>query len=199
MAGIREQKKAETRKAIIESAVQLFSDKGFEKTSIEDIARNAGIGKATVYTYFAAKSDIFLTYCDDELDEAFADLKKPTKEAVVLLDQLIDFFMLKFTFVTRNREFGRQLLREMLFPKVVNEKAKEHDQRYFDVLENLFAAAQKRGEIAENQDLFLLSVHFFSLYLGSLAGWYGGYVESIEEVEAALRNLFSQVLEGIGR
>lgn len=199
MAGLREQKKAETRRAIIESAVQLFSEKGFEKTSIEDIAKTANIGKATVYTYFAAKSDIFLTYCDDELDEAFADLKKPKQDGVFLLDQLIEFFMLKFTFVTRNREFGRQLLREMLFPKVVNERAKEHDQRYFDVLEVLFTNAQKRGEIAANQDLFLLSVHFFSLYLGSLAGWYGGYVDNVQDVENAMRNLFRQVIEGIGQ
>ena len=197
MAGIREHKKAETRKAIIDSAVQLFSDKGFEKTSIEDIARSAGIGKATVYTYFAAKGDIFLNFCDDELDEAFADLKKPKSQDVVLLDLLIEFFMLKFHFITRNREFGRQLLREMLFPKVVSEKVKEHDQRYFNVLEELFQAAEQRGEIAPNQDLFLLSVHFFSLYLGLLTGWYGGYLETVEEAEEAMRSLFQQVIEGI--
>lgn len=199
MAGIREQKKAETRKAIIESAVQLFSAKGFEKTSIEDIAKNAGIGKATVYTYFAAKSDIFLTHCDDELEEAFAALKKPEQEGITLLDQLVEFFMLKFTFVTQNHEFGRQLLREMVFPKEINQKAKEHDQRYFNFLEDVFRAAQNRGELAENQDLFLLTVHFFSLYLGVLAGWYGGYVESSEGAEEAMRNLFNQVIGGIGQ
>jgi AcrR family transcriptional regulator len=199
MAGIREQKKAETRKAIVESAVQLFSEKGFAKTSIEDIARKAGIGKATVYTYFSAKSDIFLTYCDDELAEAFADLKNEQQNGAVLLDQLIDFFMLKFTFVTRNHEFGRQLLQEMLFPKQVNEKAKEHDQRYFDYLGELLIAAQQRGELSGTHDLYFLSVHFFSLYLGTLAGWYGGYAETREEIEAAMRTLFTQVLEGVGR
>ena len=198
MAGLREQKKAETRKAIIESAVQLFTEKGFDKTSIEDIARKAGIGKATVYTYFSAKDEIFLTFCDDELEEAFAKLQAPKQEGVTLVDQLIEFFMLKFTFITRNQEFGRQLLREMLFPKVVNERAKEHDQRYFDILEGLFRAAQKRGELSEKHDLFLLSVHFFSLYLGVLVGWYGGYVDQVDQVEESMRILFSQVFEGIG-
>lgn len=199
MAGLRERKKAQTRQAIIAAAVQLFSSKGFEETSIEDIATLAGIGKATVYTYFATQKDIFLTYCDDELEEAFTDLKGMAQGGVSLLDQLVEFFMLKFTFVTRNREFGRQMLREMVFPKEGSEKAREHDQRYFDFLEDLFRSAQQRGELAEKHDLFLLSVHFFSLYLGVLAGWYGGYVDTEEEVEEGMRSLFRHVIEGIGQ
>lgn len=197
MSGIREQKKAETRKAIVNSAVQLFSEKGFDKTSIEDIAKNAGIGKATVYTYFATKNDIFITYCDDELEEAFDNLNATDQQGVNLLDQLVNFFLIQFKFVTQNHEFGRQMLREMVFPKQINEKAKERDQRYFDYLGELFQAAQLRGQLSEDQDLYLLKIHFFSLYLGVLAGWYGGYVESVDEVEPALRDLFRQVFEGI--
>jgi len=198
VAGLREQKKAETRKAIIDSSIQLFTEKGFEKTSIEDIAKQAGIGKATVYTYFATKDDIFLTFCSEELEDAFATLQTPRKEDDRVLDQLVDFFMLKFKFVTKNSEFGRQLLREMLFPKKVNNKVKEHNQRYFDILEKLFKSAQDRGELPPAQDLFLLSVHFFSLYLGVLVGWYGGYVASLEEAEEAMRNLFGHVFMGVG-
>ena len=199
MAGLREQKKAETRKAIIAAAVQLFSEKGFDKTSIEDIANKAGIGKTTVYTYFAAKDEIFLTFCDDELDEAFAALRKAPLEGITLFDQLIEFFMLKFRFVTHNHEFGRQLIREMAFPKNVNEKVKEHDQRYFDILETFFKAAQERGEIDTEQDIFTLSAHFYCLYLGILSGWYGGYAENIEEIEGWMRTLFSQTFKGIAR
>ncbi len=197
MAGIREQKKAETRKAITESAVQLFTEKGFEKTSIEDIAREAGIGKATVYTYFSTKDEIFMSFCDEEMADSFARLQSPDRAGVKLLDQLLEFFMIKFTFITRDNEFGRQLLRDMVFPKDINEKAKEHDQRYFDILEELFRSAQQRGEISDQEDLFLLSVHFFSLYLGVLAGWYTGYVSTLEEVEDKMRVLFLQTLEGI--
>ncbi|MCK4691214.1 MAG: hypothetical protein KAT20_05380, partial [Desulfuromonadales bacterium] len=92
---------------------------------------------------------------------------------------------------------GRQLLRDMVFPKVINEKAKEHDQRYFNILEELFRSAQQRGEVSDQDDLFLLSVHFFSLYLGLLAGWYTGYVSTLEEVEDKMRVLFLQTLEGV--
>ena len=198
MAGLREHKKAATRRAITTAAVRLFSENGYEKTSIEDIAHEAGIGKATVYGYFANKEEIFLSYCDDELEEAFAGLQVTELQNAALIDQLVDFFILKFRFLTRNREFGRQLLREMIFPKTASEKPKEHDQRYFDILGKFFRAAQQRGEIDAEQDLFFLSVHFFSLYLGVLAGWYTGYVDTLEGVEEALRVLFSQVIKGIG-
>jgi len=198
MAGLREHKKTATRRAITTAAVRLFSENGYEKTSIEDIAHEAGIGKATVYGYFANKEEIFLSYCDDELEEAFAGLQVTELQNAALIDQLVDFFILKFRFLTRNREFGRQLLREMIFPKTASEKPKEHDQRYFDILGKFFRAAQLRGEIDAEQDLFFLSVHFFSLYLGVLAGWYTGYVDTQEGVEEALRVLFSQVIKGIG-
>lgn len=197
MAGLRERKKNATRKAITSAAVELFNRKGYDNTSLEDIANHAGIGKATVYTYFSGKGDIFLTYCDDELDDAFKQLKITPAAGATLLNQLVEFFMLKFQFITQNREFGRQLLQEMLFPKEVNEKIKEHDQRYFDYLNDLFRSAQERGELSEDQDLFLLGVHFFSLYMGVLVGWYGDYIDTLEEAENALKQLFLQVLKGV--
>ncbi|MDX2480226.1 MAG: hypothetical protein QNK24_07805, partial [Desulfuromusa sp.] len=133
------------------------------------------------------------------LDQAFAQLQGTDNADKALIDQLVEFFMIKFTFVTKNREFGRQMLREMVFPSAVNEKAKVHDQRYFDIIEGFFRKAQGRGEISSDHDLFYLSVHFFSLYLGILAGWYTGYVDSLQEVEDGMRVLFSQVMGGISR
>ena len=197
MAGIREFKKSETRRAIQVAAVKLFAEKSFEKTSIEDIAKEAGIGKTTVYGYFATKDEIFINYCDEALDQAFAQFREINNSEKTLIDQLVGFFMIKFTFVTNNHEFGRQMLREMIFPNAINEKAKLHDQRYFDIIEGFFKSAQDKGEISSEHDLFYLSVHFFSLYLGILAGWYTGYVDSLQEVEDGMRKLFCQVMEGI--
>jgi len=197
MAGLREFKKEVTRQAITAAALKLFSEKGYEKTSIEDIARAAGIGKTTVYGYFATKDEIFLSYCDEELEESFARLQDNEHQDMPLLDQLVEFFMLKFRFLTQDQEFGRQLLREMVFPKVASETVKVHDQRYFAILGKFFQVAQAKGEIDSRHDLFFLSVHFFSLYLGVLAGWYTGYVNTYDDVEEAMRILFYQTIAGI--
>ncbi len=197
MAGIREQKKIETRQAIYTAAVRLFADKGFETTSIEDIAKEAGIGKATIYGYFANKDEIFLYYCDNQLSDAFSQFKQDSLEGRPVLEKLVRFFMLKFCFVTQNPEFGRQMMREMIFPNHNSPQAQQHDQRYFEILDSIFKDAQDQGRIGEGHDRFMLSVHFFSLYLGMVTGWFKGYVSKPDEAENILRILFKQALEGV--
>lgn len=49
----------EREKSILEAARQVFGNHGFYRTKIQDIADAAGIGKGTVYEYFASKQDLF--------------------------------------------------------------------------------------------------------------------------------------------
>ena len=88
----REQKKAKTRKAILEAAVQLFSKKGFDKTSIDELAKEAGIGKGTIYTYFKTKTDILKAFCEDELDYIHSELASKTNPNAPFLDQIHTIF-----------------------------------------------------------------------------------------------------------
>jgi AcrR family transcriptional regulator len=57
---LRERKKARQKKALIDAAIDLFRDNGFEKTRIEDIAAAAEVSVATVYNYFTNKPQILL-------------------------------------------------------------------------------------------------------------------------------------------
>ena len=56
--GRLEQKKARTRAAITGAAAELFSEKGFEGTSIQQIAERAATGLGTVYGYFQSKEEL---------------------------------------------------------------------------------------------------------------------------------------------
>jgi len=199
MAGKREQKKAKTKKAILDAAVTLFSQKGYEETSIQDLATKAGIGKSTVYTYFKAKEEIFLAFCEEELDFSFATLKKQMSPDMPLLEEILRLFMIQFQSVTNNREFGRIMLRETCFPKQVISKAQETDRRYLDALDEILSRAKERGEIREDLDNFFLSAHFYMLYLGTLSGYYTGYVTTLKEVESGLRILLQQVIRGVAK
>ena len=51
--------KEEKRKLIIDAATKVFSQKGYHKTRMEEIAALAGIGKGTIYEYFTSKIQLF--------------------------------------------------------------------------------------------------------------------------------------------
>jgi len=60
--------KNQKRQDIIQAAMALFMDKGFQNTKMEDIAIDAGVGKGTLYEYFENKQDIFDEACIEYVD-----------------------------------------------------------------------------------------------------------------------------------
>ena len=56
--GLRERKKQQTREAIAETARRLFSERGFERVNVAEIARAADVAEKTVFNYFPRKEDL---------------------------------------------------------------------------------------------------------------------------------------------
>ncbi|SDN90943.1 TetR/AcrR family transcriptional regulator [Actinacidiphila guanduensis] len=76
MAQLRESKKRQTRQAITHAATALFMERGFEETTIAEIAEAAGVAKMTVTNYFPRKEDLFFDMHDEVVlgpARAFAD------------------------------------------------------------------------------------------------------------------------------
>lgn len=58
--------KQDTRERIMEASLELFARYGFKKTTVDDIARESGVGKGTVYLYFSSKEEIALEVMRDQ-------------------------------------------------------------------------------------------------------------------------------------
>lgn len=88
---------------VLDGARQVFLSQGFEGASVDDIARSAGVSKATLYSYFPDKRLLFLEVaraeCCRQADEAVAtmcDHMPPEQALGIAARTLIDFFTSDF-------------------------------------------------------------------------------------------------------
>lgn len=91
--GLRERKKEQTRQLIAETARRLFSERGFERVTVAEIARVAEVSEQTVFNYFPTKESLVLDLEDSAMDAlrtGLADPDVPPVEATlrILTDEL---------------------------------------------------------------------------------------------------------------
>jgi TetR/AcrR family fatty acid metabolism transcriptional regulator len=70
----RNNSKENTRVRIINSAKKLFAEQGYQKTTVVDISKQAGLSEAALYEYFQGKEDLLLTIPDLWVSELLKDL-----------------------------------------------------------------------------------------------------------------------------
>jgi AcrR family transcriptional regulator len=82
--GLRERKKQQTRELIAETARRLFTERGFERVSVAEIAREADISEKTVFNYFATKEDLVYWRLESFEDELLSTVRdRAAGESVV--------------------------------------------------------------------------------------------------------------------
>jgi AcrR family transcriptional regulator len=82
--GLRQQKKQQTRQAIYEAARRLFAERGFDRITVAEVAREANVSEVTVFNYFPTKEDLFyggMHFFEEELLEAVRQ-RKPGESAL---------------------------------------------------------------------------------------------------------------------
>jgi len=88
--GLRERKKQRTRELIAETALELFSEHGYQATTVADIAASADVSERTVFGYFPTKEDIL--FADHlALEEGLADALAGKARDASVLDILREF------------------------------------------------------------------------------------------------------------
>ncbi|HZR53586.1 MAG TPA: mycofactocin system transcriptional regulator [Streptosporangiaceae bacterium] len=107
-------KHATSRAELERVAFRLFADKGFEQTTVDDIAAAAGIGRRTFFRYFPSKNDIPWGMFEQELERMRVRLKECPRE-VPLIDALrvalVDFNAVAPAQIPQHRERMRLILR----------------------------------------------------------------------------------------
>jgi AcrR family transcriptional regulator len=82
--GLRERKKARTRRAISDAAIALFLERGYDAVPVAEIAETAEVSKRTLFSYFPTKDDLVLHRFADHEDESARVVRKRAADATPL-------------------------------------------------------------------------------------------------------------------
>lgn len=108
---------SKTRQMLIDVARQLFAKNGIENTTMNDIARESGKGRRTLYTYFKSKDDIYFAVIETELERLSDRLDELSTKRIRPMDKIIEIIythlsMIKET-VVRNGNLRAEFFRNI--------------------------------------------------------------------------------------
>ena len=155
--GRREAKREATRQEVLSAAADLFRTKGYDATSVDDIALAANVAKGTFYYHFKAKEDLVFALQDAELKVAVERVEKRIASGDSPLEVLFDLLKHSAHWVEANPELERVMFRKKLelmssgnhecSPEDGMPSAKQH---FFFVIVELVSAAQDKTEIRKD-------------------------------------------------
>jgi AcrR family transcriptional regulator len=160
----------ETRRAILEAARKRFLHYGFKKTTIDEIAADAGIGKGTVYLYFDNKEELLLTLAR-EVKRNVTDQMRAITESLASPEEKLRRMLLAAVLsvhdVAQVTVHGTELVNELLSPRLM-ECGQPERKAQLELLTQVLTEGDfdLPGTPAEAASLFLLAmVPFFPPYL----------------------------------
>lgn len=104
----RESRKKKNRQAMLQTAEEIFLEKGYQATTIDEIAERAGVTKRTLYKYFPSKLALYVHMFDDFLSTKLSVKISETARLDLPPDQLVlKLFEVLIEYTKENEKFQR--------------------------------------------------------------------------------------------
>src|SRR5260370_37052260 len=112
----RQRRSADIRERLFRHALELFAQKGFAETTVEDITEAADVGKGTFFNYFPSKDHILLAFGEMQLCKLEAAIEMARRAGEPMPDFLRSLGVRMTQEPTRNPALIRPLLQAYLSP-----------------------------------------------------------------------------------
>ena len=113
-AGKRERSKAASRARIIEHGIRLFTERGIDAVTVDEIAAAADLGKGTIYNYVRTKEDIIVAFLADVERQVQMRLRRLDTGRMPLQQALRRYVRLQFRLKEPHYRFVRVFFAQML-------------------------------------------------------------------------------------
>jgi TetR/AcrR family transcriptional regulator, fatty acid metabolism regulator protein len=84
----RNKKKNDKRERILEAAGKIFAEKGFSKSTVAMIAKEAGVASGTIYLYYSGKEDLYIHFFSYKTELFFKQLREEADRGETALEKL---------------------------------------------------------------------------------------------------------------
>lgn len=106
---LTEEEQARRRREIFNAAVHLIFEKGFNETSMREIAEAAGTGKSTLYDYFKTKDDILVSYFEEEIEVLTGQALAINAKDLLAQEKLRQIMLAHLEYLLANKRFYLKL------------------------------------------------------------------------------------------
>ncbi len=154
----------EKRELILDTALELFAEKGFHTTSIEQIAKKAGISKGLTYNYFESKNAILDAILKTGFDAIYAHFDIDN-DGVLSYNEFEFFIRKSFIAMTENRSFWKLYFSLMMQPVVTETYINTYAETSSNLSEMLIRFLTEQGSTDPMKDILMVSSLVKGAYL----------------------------------
>lgn len=168
---MREESKKNRKETIIDAAWELFYEKGYKNTTVNDIIERSGTSKGGFYYYFKAKDDLLnslYAVFDREYEKFYNRMDKSQNSLLQLqqINQYVSYFI--------EANVMPELLAE-LYISQLTKKTQENflspNRYYIKLLSKIISEGQEKGEIRDDISVEELTHHVLLLERGIITDW----------------------------
>lgn len=193
---LRQKRSVNTRGTIVRAAARLWSEKGYDETTVDEICALAGVGRSTYYLHFSSKDELLLELSLATARGVAADVEAGAAEGGVetQIRAFVDGLVRRMDSVPHS--LATAVMRRVSATRVqLGAPPTDGPVRFEDILEGIIRAAQERGEIRRDVDPGQLGEILSGLTLDALERWAGGGSDRTLREHLTLR--FELVLAGL--
>ena len=155
--GLRDEKKAGQRRAILEVATALFRERGYDQTRVQDIIERSRISEATFFNYFPKKDALLFELAIDQIDGSIAKVEEQLgKQDRTVPDRLRHLVRSWADDWESDREFNALVAMRSGMLTSASGTLRDKGLELYAAYERLLKEGQRRGEIrADTPPLYL--------------------------------------------
>jgi AcrR family transcriptional regulator len=167
----RERRRLETRERIYRAALQIFAERGYLETTVEDITEAADVGKGTFFNYFPTKEHVLATYGEQRVAAIEVALKKARSAKHSVLAVLKKLATDLAGQSSQSPDLLRSIFAAHLSCAPVRAELQHRLQRARRLLAEIFVVGQARGEIRRDRSATDLARLTHLILMGVTIAW----------------------------